>query len=151
MGPGTSTTSPKPCKPPFGNLIRVRWLQTVLIALLMFGQVHLCRASYALPDGRTCLTCPSLGDDRGGVINAPHGDCHDCCTLRSCGGGEHAKKSNGVTHAPIQIEVYFHEAICLVFSDPFVPRHSFFHVESHPAHGPPSRALSRGPPCSTSA
>ena len=130
----------------------MRWLQAVLISLLVLGQVHLCQASYTLPDGQVCLTCPTLTDTsfasnkHEAAIEAPHGDCHDCCSVKDCDGGGHAQKAKPL--APISIDICLPaEPVALALPSIEIEFQEIPHVESAPTHGPPVLSVSRGPPC----
>lgn len=138
----------------------VRWLHLLLITLLFAGQIHLCQASYRLPSGRECGVCPTLEnhlfaqsstfvDSHGSQrIVANHGDCHDCCEIRSCSGSE------GHGQSALQSANFGLDFICLptrfefsvVAAPPIVT--IAVHIESAPATGPPSPTSSRAPPSS---
>jgi hypothetical protein len=128
----------------------VRLFQAFLIALLMSSQLHWCRPGYELPGGETCFTCPSLGHEIEAVskvvLQASHGDCHDCCTLNSCDRGDHPQAAKVITN-PLSVDICLPIPFEIVIHDFEVEFYSIPHVETAPAHGPPSFALSRGPPC----
>lgn len=132
----------------------MRWFHLLLISLLTLAQVHLCDASYVLPSGQTCLECPQLfheiapHEDASPELDASHGDCHDCCSIRSCDDHERAAKpSNSVN--PVQfLAVLPNELVVFIPDSPEV-RCIAVAIESAPPTGPPSASSPRAPPAPT--
>ena len=118
--------------------------------MLFAAQVHLCEPSFRLPNGQTCLTCPTLSDIPAKAesgLTAQHGDCHDCCVEVTCSEHDHGSAAIGsgwvafevVALLPTQIDIST-DAV-----DDFRP--CFVHVASAPNNGPPNSTRSRAPPC----
>ena len=66
--------------------------------ILMVGQLYYCQAGYELPDGSSCLVCPSLTlqeaeNSAPGLPESIHNDCHDCCTFEVCDGSDEEPES----------------------------------------------------------
>ena len=128
-----------------------------LIFAMLFAQTGLGRLGYVLPNGGTCVTCPTLADSLGTEdwapgnlqIAAAHGDCHDCCTLA-------AKDSEGTGSLPGARDAGEHSVAILpetvLFG--FAAHRLVFArvpvgVELYLPNGPPRRSPSRAPPAST--
>lgn len=82
------------------------WTRLLLATLLLCINIHWCSASYELPNGKICGTCPTLSDavneEPQQVGTASHGDCHDCCELTVCHDSEDLPDaiSNGKSYFP---------------------------------------------------
>ena len=119
-----------------------------LLMLIAFGQVQLCPPEYVLPDGTTCDRCPQITceterGDREGTFTAPHGDCHDCCTLVACH-DDHKHAGDATLPGSVAALPCAHPTISLPRLGIWVAL--FTYVREHPPTGPPDDSLSRGPP-----
>lgn len=132
----------------------LRRVAMLLIWVLFFGQVHLCQASYQLPDGQKCAVCPQLIDTKSpqqrfdtDFVSDSHGDCHDCCELDSCDDHDQAEQSKSqpafeFIDVPIPLKHIQFQRLQITAVRPV-------YVPSAPATGPPSPHSSRAPPEST--
>ena len=126
----------------------------LLIVSLLLAQAGFARASYVLPSGESCVTCPTLQDalqvqPKAGErweVAAAHGDCHDCCTLtaKSSDAGDARIVADGfashldtILPEPVLVGVP-----ALRTTRPCVP----VFVPAHPPNGPPALSASRAPP-----
>ena len=68
-------------------LLSKRWMKGGLgllpLFVLMLGQFHGCPPEWLTAKGTACVECLGLQDDHS-ELGDEHGDCHDCCSLRSC-------------------------------------------------------------------
>ena len=130
----------------------MRALRTLfLLWTFLLGQSHLCASEYVLPSGQPCRVCSTLVDPPGvdasphGTLQAPHGDCHDCCTVKTCDNDPQPVRAD-IKSAPVFAAVLL-PSLAFV---PVVIRAS--RVELPPAvelylpHGPPIERPSRAPP-----
>jgi len=127
----------------------LRRIALLLISLLAIGQAHLCNASYELPDGQTCLTCPTLEDSdqhQETISEASHGDCHDCCVLNSCDGQDQKVKAS-LSGAAFSFDICLPQPLKIDFSALTLTVERQVYIESAPSTGPPGRQNSRAPPC----
>lgn len=138
-----------------GNITPLRLFRLLLISVVAIAQAHLCQASYELPNGQLCQTCPKL--DHLDKLASPeslqavglfHGDCHDCCRLQPC--EDHGKDaSTAPSPLSIQVVAIVSERIEFSFATTFVENSCAIHVESAPSTGPPITTSSRAPPVNT--
>jgi len=138
-----------------GKIFNLRWFKFLLISVLVAGQIHLCQATYTLPDGRQCFECltldhnslseSSLADQ---ALTAQHGDCHDCCELQSC--DDLGKSIQRATVASsFEFVATLNPLSDLRLAQPGTMTLISIHVESAPSTGPPSKKSSRAPPSFT--
>ncbi len=132
-----------------------RVLRTLLLLLtLLVGQSHLCAHEYVKPSGQVCETCRALDDaPKPGIhpgssrLQASHGDCHDCCTIRSCDNDSPTAEAD-FKPAPsfpaiLPPPLVFVLVIATEFRDIRPPS-----VELYLPHGPPCERSARAPPVS---
>jgi hypothetical protein len=123
--------------------------------LILLGQVHACQTTYVLPDGKECFKCVALKDNcrqksTPSLKSALHGDCHDCCKIKSCDNkGKPATVTSNLQ--PFNLDIDLPVAV----RQPALVSHQQFFVipvfsENCPATGPPSTRSSRAPPISDS-
>ena len=123
--------------------------------LILLGQVHACQTTYVLPDGKECLKCEILKDNcrqrsTASLKSALHGDCHDCCKIKSCDNkGKSASVTSTLQHFNIVID------LPIPIRQPALPGRQVFCAipifsENCPATGPPTTRSSRAPPISDS-
>ncbi|MBN9503354.1 MAG: hypothetical protein BGO01_20940 [Armatimonadetes bacterium 55-13] len=128
----------------------MRALKTILKVLAIFvGQIHFCHAAYVLPNGQECGICPTLAQTERHTeaqeIQASHGDCHDCCQLKSCDkdGVQKLAKVAPLVHLVIDLPVAPNFWLPIAFADQ--PQRPIF-LETAPPTGPPATTPSRAPP-----
>ncbi|MCE9557433.1 MAG: hypothetical protein K8R88_00635 [Armatimonadetes bacterium] len=128
----------------------MKWIQTLLISVLLLGQVHLCRSDWQLPDGQSCAVCPTLLDDpahSNASFQTPEQDkdCHDCCEIAQC---DSHSSTPGVSpsvlphFAPAILTI---AVLVLVLPEPEESSVAVY-SESCPATGPPPSTPARAPP-----
>lgn len=128
----------------------------VLIFLLTLGQAHACVATWVLPDGKPCKTCPALpcppqasshvqrvADEELGVVEV--NDCHVCCNLTSCTHqGTHVPVKSS---APVLFVIALPAQIELIIQVENVETEAVtVHIESALPNAPPILLASRAPP-----
>ena len=133
-----------------GILGSLKWIQTLLISVLLFGQVHLCRNDWQLPDGQSCVVCPTLLDDPGHAgasfqLPEQDKDCHDCCEIKQCD----SHSSNPAISAsvlPLSAPAILTDpGLVLAIPEPEVASIAVY-SESCPSTGPPLLKPARAPP-----
>lgn len=132
-----------------------RALRTLFLLLtLLVGQSHLCAHEYVKPSGQICETCLVLDDvPKPGIhpgasrLEVAHGDCHDCCTIRSCDNdsptAEADNKPAPFFPAILPPSLIFVPVVATEFRDARRPS-----VELYLPHGPPRERSARAPPVS---
>ena len=139
----------------------LRALRAVLLILaVFFGQSHLCRAVYVMPDGRDCPTCPytpCLGEPTSPVVLKPSSaskvasigakDCRTCCKLTCREDGR--PKTSIPIQAPDTVGVALPAAEVHVPTQALIVRENVSHeVRAQLPNAPPSHGDSRAPPAS---
>ncbi len=123
-------------------------LAFLLAGILLFGQLHVCTQQFLNNLGQVCEKCTLIPVDADceGKVAAPHGDCHDCCSISAC--DDEAKdvaKSSAVS--VFQVAILLEEPAEPVFRIAHFPKQRFLTFDpSTPAHGPPLLRASRAPP-----
>ena len=133
----------------------LRGLRTLfLIWTFLLGQSHLCASEYVLPSGQSCRVCLTLVDApklkaslSQNELQARHGDCHDCCSIKACDKDTQPLKAD-FKPAPVFAAILpptfvFVSVIAPVFRAELPPA-----VELYLPHGPPTDRPSRAPPVS---
>lgn len=135
-----------------GSIWGLRWLHLILIAVLAYGQFHLCSAVYEAADGRGCPTCATLTDAPrvvstcNSALVASHGDCHDCCKTKVCVCYDFRVGTATTPNHGFTVDLLFAEPVYIVFNaspESFQPQVA---LECAPATGPPAETPSRAPP-----
>lgn len=128
----------------------------VLILLLTLGQAHACVATWVLPDGKPCKTCPELpcppqaSNHVQRVVDIQLGevevsDCHVCCNLTSCA---HQVTSIPIkSSAPVSFVMALPAPIDLITCVGRIETEAVtVHIESALPNAPPILLASRAPP-----
>ena len=125
-----------------------RMLAFGFVCIFLFSQLHICVSNYVTNMGVSCEKCVQIepNNDCDATLASSHGDCHDCCSLRSCEDGNQAvaKVVSGssfelVVVLPAQVEVVIYQTF--LGAAPAVP-----FDPSAPTTGPPLSRSSRAPP-----
>lgn len=133
----------------------MRVLRTLfLILTFLLGQSHLCPSEYVLPSGQSCRVCPNLdhapklkGASSQDALQARHGDCHDCCTVKACDKDPQPVKADSkraTTFTAILPPTFVLIPIVIARIRAELPTA----VELYLPHGPPTGRGSRAPPIS---
>lgn len=125
----------------------------LVMSLILGLNLHFCMPKYELPNGKTCLVCPSLTDSHAltiesntdADISSSHGDCHDCCKLESCHEDGTSKAQSFLAGVSFVVDL---PTPTLTFVDGIqLPNHATMpFLAGAPSTGPPSTDPSRAPP-----
>lgn len=74
------------------------WVRLLPLFVLMLGQFHGCPPEWLTANGQACVECVGIVEDRAD-LDLEHGDCHDCCSLKSCEHDDVA--ANRVAYFPV--------------------------------------------------
>ena len=121
-----------------------RWL---MILCLVASLIHFCPPEYITQSGAECSVCAIQQHDESlSAEAAPHGDCHDCCSIKSCD-----DKAPSVAKSNSSLQFEFNILIPLSQVEIALPivEDGNLHQEFNPATpatGPPLERSSRAPP-----
>ena len=120
----------------------------VAIALLL-SQVHFGPPEYVTDQGAPCTACATISnlEECSQISSEPHGDCHDCCSIRACDEQASYKfATNSNTHQwdvpAALLDQYFVNIERQIL---FVQKQIEFDPGA-PSTGPPRLTPSRAPP-----
>jgi len=68
------------------NVMRGKLGRVLLALVVLFTQFHACQETYVNRTGSKCFDCVRIFDPHLSLtsLEAPHGDCHDCCEIKDC-------------------------------------------------------------------
>ena len=123
-----------------------------LILTFLLGQSHLCASEYVLPSGQVCPVCEKLVDSPklkssppGNTLKARHGDCHDCCSIKTCDKDPQPVKAD-FKSAPVFAALLPPTFVFVSVATPEFRAELPPAVELYLPHGPPTDRPSRAPP-----
>lgn len=121
-----------------------RWLMTFC---LVASLIHFCPPEYITQSGAECSVCAiQQHDESVSAESTPHGDCHDCCSIKSC---DDKAPSIAKSNSSLQFEFNFLIPLSpLQIAFPIIEEGSEYRDfnPATPATGPPLERPSRAPP-----
>ena len=126
-----------------------KFARVLVTFFVLLAQVHICPPIYITEQGTHCSACAVISepDDCAQIIADPHGDCHDCCSIKSCDDGMTKQllmlSSVNPWNFPFALPTHSLQVIGPELSS---PQGQIEFDPSAPSTGPPRNRSSRAPP-----
>lgn len=63
-----------------------KFVRALVAIVVLLSQAHFCPPEYVTDRGAPCTACATISilEEFSQISAEPHGDCHDCCSIKSC-------------------------------------------------------------------